>query len=125
MRNQGPNLHVYVIGPAREGPVKIGHAVDPLKRLSGLQVGNHLELKLWSAWASDKLSKRQVEKRVHVVLRYARIRGEWFNVTVEEAEEVLRKLDDGKRFELSEDLIKTLERAMTCHPRWNTQQVAE
>lgn len=118
MRNHGDNLHVYVIALAKCGPCKIGISTSPNKRLASLQTAHYETLEIHSLWASDKLNPRQVERRVHTILRYARLRGEWFSVSVSQAEEVLRKLDDGKPFDLSDDLVKTLERAMRCHPRY-------
>ena len=118
MRNTGQNLGVYVIGPERAGPCKIGRARMPLRRLADLQIGNHLELKLWSVWASDYISAREVERRAHAVFNDRSIRGEWFNITVTEAELVLSNLDDAKAFRDSKDLEDILLKAMAHHPRY-------
>lgn len=57
---------VYLIGWERTGPLKIGHAGDPLKRLAGLQSGNPRRLFIFGAWVlSGAVLASKVERAVH------------------------------------------------------------
>lgn len=117
MRNTGPDRHFYVIAPSPDGPCKLGHSLSPTARLSGLQVGNHLELTIYSTWASEHLSALRIERRIHAILNDRCVRGEWFAVTVAEAEAIISKLDDKKAFDKSKEYLAMLTRAAACHPR--------
>lgn len=69
---------VYFIQAGDDGPVKIGITRDPKKRLSYLQVGNHLPLRLIGLWpAADS----EEEAFLHSYLEGERIRGEWYKPT--------------------------------------------
>lgn len=76
-----------------------------------------MELKLNSAWASDHLTANQIERRMHAILNDKSIRGEWFDISVHEAEALLLMLDDKQAFESSSDYVAMLTRAASCHPR--------
>lgn len=54
--------------------VKIGIAKDPRERLSQLQIGNPIRLKLWFAVDGNEFT----EKGLHVTWNEWRIMGEWF-----------------------------------------------
>ena len=82
-----PDRLVYFIGAA-DGPVKIGMAVDPLARLSGLQSANPRELAILAIAKGG----RQAELRYHWRFRAIRIRGEWFERTYEVLAEMQRVL---------------------------------
>lgn len=68
--------YVYFI-QAGEGPVKIGWALDPKKRLAELQTGCPSELRLIGTWPGD----RELEKSAHQHFAEHRLRGEWFRPT--------------------------------------------
>lgn len=85
---------IYVIAASPDGPCKIGHARNARSRLSGIQIGNHLELKLWSCWHSMALHQREIERAIHAALVAYHIRGEWFDVTAAEAVQVIEAIDD-------------------------------
>ena len=72
---------LYLIGADEDGPLKLGWAVDPRFRRVQLQTGNPQTLRLL---AVAGVGDRKYETRLHQ--RYADrwIRGEWFNLTVEE-----------------------------------------
>jgi hypothetical protein len=67
---------VYFIQEGPHGPVKIGKANHPLKRMSDLQTGNPEQLHLRHVVPGDRL----LEKQLHHRFREARIRGEWFGL---------------------------------------------
>jgi DNA-binding XRE family transcriptional regulator len=75
---------VYVAG-SDEGPKKIGIADDVAKRLCSLQGASPYPLKViyaqkFSAWAAG-----MVERKAHQALADRRMRGEWFDVSGDEA----------------------------------------
>lgn len=65
---------VYFVQLGDDGPIKIGRAGEPRKRLSALQVGNPTELVLRDVVPGDLV----LEKALHQRFEPARIRGEWF-----------------------------------------------
>ena len=71
---------VYMIGPIRGGPFKVGFAKNVVKRLATLQIGSPVRLRTWCAWRCPQNTAREVERRVHKRLDWARIYGEWFDI---------------------------------------------
>lgn len=67
-------MFVYFIQAGDGGPVKIGIASDPEKRLAEMQVGNHVELILLAV----RPGSADLERRIHARLLPGLIRGEWF-----------------------------------------------
>lgn len=76
--------YVYVIGIV-DNPVKVGFAADTARRLMGLQIGCPDEMKLFHAIKVTRGAATSVERGAHERLREHHRRGEWFNVTAEEA----------------------------------------
>lgn len=75
-------VYVYVVENEVTGSVKIGVSSSPKKRLSSLQTGTEHKLNL--AHVSDATVVVS-EKKVHDLLNESCIRGEWFNVSTDEA----------------------------------------
>lgn len=71
-------IYVYFIQCGRNGPIKIGTAWNPIKRLRTLQCCNHRRLSLRAAFV-DKVPT--LEFRLHDLFVDARIRNEWFRPT--------------------------------------------
>jgi hypothetical protein len=65
---------IYFIRDAQADAIKVGHSLDPNKRLSDLQVGCSGKLELIGVIAAAK----EIERIVHGQLREGHIRGEWF-----------------------------------------------
>lgn len=84
MSNENSLTSIYVIG-TDNGPLKIGYTADPKGRLSNLQVGQPTEIKLFYEEATETAKAKVIEKLIHRTLGHKRVRGEWFNVSVEEA----------------------------------------
>ena len=121
MKNNDFKSGLYVISISAAGPCKIGRAVNPAFRLCDLQVGNSEKLTLWSTWTSKHLTTKQAEAVVHDLFDAKRIRGEWFGVTVQQAEAVLAAMDDKmlhqEVFTKSEKTrTKLISTTMACHP---------
>src|SRR5690348_7786681 len=64
---------VYFI-QTEDGPIKIGIANDPLKRLAELQTSHHAPLKLLGVSPGTLI----VERKIHKQLDAHRLQGEWF-----------------------------------------------
>ena len=70
---------IYAIQCGEGGPIKLGRAEDPVKRLRHLQTSHHERLKLLACEPAD--NDEDAEKAVHQHLSVFRIRGEWFRPT--------------------------------------------
>lgn len=77
--------YVYVISAAEEGPVKIGFSKTPEKRLKKLQTGHPEELRLYYFHSLPEKNVKLMERAVHDLNRHKRIKGEWFNMSVNDA----------------------------------------
>lgn len=71
----------YFIGAENGDVVKIGWAINPNHRLSGLQTGNPVELALLAVVRDTNYRER--EAHFHSRFSESRIRGEWFRRTPE------------------------------------------
>lgn len=79
-------MFIYVIGP-HEGPQKIGLSKNPERRLKNLQTGHPQSLVIHHKEPIDATVVRKLEKKIHLELNYKRMKGEWFNMTPQEATE--------------------------------------
>jgi hypothetical protein len=84
MSNENSLTSIYVIGP-EGGPFKIGYTGDPQGRLVNLQVSQAVELKLFYEERTETDKAKVIEKLIHRQIAHKRVRGEWFNVTLDEA----------------------------------------
>lgn len=76
---KGVSGFIYAVGVDWTGPIKIGVAVDTVRRLERLQSGNHLTLQL--LWQSDLLEDPfSTEAQLHQAFAEHRVRGEWFQI---------------------------------------------
>lgn len=95
-------MYIYVIGN-NENRQKIGFAKDPQRRLKALQTGNPDKLYLHHCVEIPVEKVRIMENKIHTEISYKRIKGEWFNLTANEAKLVLdhaviRWLDDSSLY---------------------------
>ena len=79
---------VYVIG-GPEHPLKIGIAKSPEKRLKSLQTGCAVSLSIYHISATT--NARRVERACHKALSHKRLAGEWFDIDVETAIQVVTR----------------------------------
>lgn len=91
-------MFLYVIG-TNGNKQKIGFTNDVNKRLSTLQTGNPEPLCIHHFEEVPDHRARLMERRLHRDLNHKRLKGEWFNMTPEEARSMLqfaiiRYLDD-------------------------------
>lgn len=91
---------VYFIRSGETGPIKIGWAVDPRRRLRTLACGSPCELILLGALLCEQAEAE--EYSLHARLRAYRVRGEWF-----EAVAVLREIQNlGERVLSPEEIFR-------------------
>lgn len=76
---------LYVIAASETGPVKLGLSVHPEKRVRQLQTGSALPLKIFHTEEIDDALVKPAESALHRLLSYRRLKGEWFDLTVEQA----------------------------------------
>jgi hypothetical protein len=76
-------MYIYAIGT--EINQKIGFSKDPQKRLKQLQTGNQETLSLHHAIEVDEKKVRILERYLHKDIGFKRMKGEWFNMTKDEA----------------------------------------
>jgi hypothetical protein len=92
--------YVYVIG-AEDGPQKIGVAIDPQERCRMFQTANHVLLKISLSIPVSRNQARYVERYAHWLLEDKHVRGEWFDVSPDEARQVIetaaKAIREGKR----------------------------
>jgi hypothetical protein len=97
--DKGSEGYVYVIGFEEPGIIKIGAATCLSMRLSALQVGCPFELKLRAAISVYDASPFVVEFAAHKIAKEngSHIRGEWFNLEVDEALQIILDAARSKR----------------------------
>jgi hypothetical protein len=64
-----------------KGPIKIGQAVDPNRRLSELRIGCPYPMSMLVTFQPEDADLE--ERRLHLVFRHLRIHGEWFEFATE------------------------------------------
>lgn len=84
--------YIYVIANSPEGPVKIGRSEKPEKRLRQLQVANSSILTLYykKPFSLDRI--KVVETGLHEEFVDRRVHGEWFDVGVMDAIEMIESV---------------------------------
>lgn len=85
--------------------LKIGYSKDPIKRISELQTGNPVKLKLIGVLPGTY----ETEKMIHRVLSKFRVEGEWFKVQGK-VESLVHAFSDKNNIHQIKD-FKSLERA--------------
>ncbi len=76
---------LYVIAHDINGPVKLGLSISPTKRLKQLQTGSATVLSLFHTEEIEDSKVKIAEKALHKTLSHIRLKGEWFNMTVDDA----------------------------------------
>lgn len=87
-KTQGDS-YIYVIASGPEGPVKVGLAIDPDRRLKEIQTGHPVRLAIFAERQVKASLVRQIEHECHVRLKDLRSNGEWFRIAAKRAEEVV------------------------------------
>jgi len=97
---KGERRYVYIIQNTFTHNIKIGISTDPSERLSSLQTGSDVELKL--IYKSGVCSNFfEIESLCHEKFKDYNVRGEWFNV---DSSEVITFLESQK-FVLTSNLL--------------------
>ena len=77
-------MYIYIIG-SDKSPYKIGFSKTPQDRLKSLQTGNFNKLNIYYTEEISESKVKFIEKQIHNNLRHRRVKGEWFNINLEEA----------------------------------------
>ena len=77
-------MYVYVIASSPH-TVKIGYSADPDRRLQQLQVGHERQLVLVHQEKVGEIQAPILEKLIHRANRHKTVRGEWFDLSHQEA----------------------------------------
>ena len=89
---------VYVVSNAANSLLKIGYADNLKQRISGIRTGSPVEIKLEHfVYFVDCTIAGMVEKDAHTELAEYRRRGEWFEVTTDQAGEAIAKSATSRR----------------------------
>lgn len=83
------STNIYVMG-ADGGPMKIGLARMPERRLRSIQTGHAKPVRLVGSWPVPLERARDIELRAHWLLRESRAHGEWFTVSARAATQAAR-----------------------------------
>jgi predicted GIY-YIG superfamily endonuclease len=75
---------IYVIGP-ENGPYKIGITKDINRRIKSIQTGNPFKLFVHHEEPIPEEQLKFIETQIHKNLSHKRSKGEWFNITLDEA----------------------------------------
>ena len=84
MATNEPTIYLYVIGP-EVGPVKVGRSMQPLARLKQLEGKACMRLFLTGQWPIGQAIGLAAERYAHWLLRDKSVKGEWFDVSRDEA----------------------------------------
>jgi hypothetical protein len=92
-RSLGWDGYIYFIQGASGGAIKIGHSMDPVKRLKDLQTSYPDDLVLLLMIAGSEAD----ERALHELLAASRLKGEWFSPS----DEVLAQIESLRAKEAS------------------------
>jgi hypothetical protein len=76
---------IYVIAASPDGPSKIGVANNTKKRLAQLQTGSDKLLTIFNEEIVRATHTLALERLIHTQLGHKRLKGEWFDINVEDA----------------------------------------
>jgi len=82
---------LYVIEEQHPGPVKVGIAEHPIRRLSILQCGNPRALFLRAIYCGTRADCRWIEGAIHFRFSGSILRGEWMSESVATVEAELEQ----------------------------------
>lgn len=77
--------YLYIISCKNQKPVKLGLSKNPLKRLKQLQTGSPNIYRIYYQEEIDDSCVFKAEKAIHAILGHKRLKGEWFDISVEDA----------------------------------------
>lgn len=88
---------LYVVEEQHPGPIKVGVAEHPIRRLSSLQCGNPRQLHLRAIYTGLRSNCLWVESAILFRFSGSLLRGEWL---AERLSDVLREIDELSRGEV-------------------------
>lgn len=82
--------YIYVLG-IPGGPHKIGYSYRPEDRVRAMEREGRKGVYLCGQWPMGARVVQAAERYIHWLLRDKHLKNEWFNVSLEEAEDAVRK----------------------------------
>lgn len=76
--------YIYIIG-SENPPYKIGISKNPERRLKNIQTGHPHKLQILELRETDSKRTKLLESVIHKHLDQYRMKGEWFNISLEQA----------------------------------------
>lgn len=105
--------YLYVIG-RDEGPVKVGIATAPLKRLTTIRTSCPFKIEILHIQPMrDRDHARKHERLFHRCMDERRLAGEWFSMTADEA---IEEIETGLDIELFHEARDVDARAAVSYP---------
>lgn len=80
---------LYVVQEGDTGPIKIGIAAHPFRRLQNLQCGNYRKLHMRIVYEGTSASCQAVERHALKYFREYRLAGEWLSAELFEVQKYL------------------------------------
>jgi hypothetical protein len=87
-------MWLYVIG-GDSGPLKIGYSGNPKARVRDLNISSPVQLEIKHTREVAGLTCKFTEKYAHALLASRWVKGEWFDVTPDQAIAAIRLADEG------------------------------
>jgi hypothetical protein len=107
---------IYLITPEGKWPVKIGISEDAASRINSLQTSHWHQMRIASYWiCENKNQARKLEASVHISLKNHRLMGEWFDIKLHQAFEVLEFEAEKLGIELARKIPETAKFASVRH----------
>lgn len=102
-------MNIYAI-QSESGPIKIGVSIDPARRLKALTTHKLFSAEIVHTTRAPDGKAYAIEAAAHALLRAKRHRGEWFNITKEQAIEAIElAIDAVDRGESVKKMLRRIE----------------
>lgn len=107
---------IYLITPEGKWPVKVGISEDAAGRLNTLQTSHWHQMCIASYWICENKSvARKLEAKVHESLKNRRLMGEWFDINLPKASEMVEFEAETLGIELAKKIPETAKFAPVRH----------
>jgi hypothetical protein len=83
------SCYLYAIGPENNGPIKIGFSKNPKRRIKSLQTSHPETLVIHCVVEFETDKAKYLERFIHRDINYKRTKGEWFDMSPEDAKGTL------------------------------------
>jgi hypothetical protein len=88
----GARTNLYLVQEGADGPIKVGIAGHPFRRLSGLQGGNYRRLHMRAIYEGPPGACAQVER--YLLKYFGTVGGEWLRAELDDVLKVLSTFEE-------------------------------